>query len=84
MHLTFPQPCSSIDVQGVSPATASSIDVQGVWSLSTVGSMDVQGVPACPASGQTGTGMNKNADAGTILVPEQGDSIRYRHAPVSD
>jgi hypothetical protein len=28
------------------------------------------GMSDCPASSQSGTGMNKNADAGTIPVPE--------------
>jgi hypothetical protein len=28
------------------------------------------GMSDCPASSQSGTGMNKNSDAGTITVPE--------------
>ncbi len=32
----------------------------------------------CPASGQSGTGMNKNADTGTSPVPESGDTVLYR------
>ncbi len=33
----------------------------------------------CPASSQSGTGMNKNADAGTSQVPEcSGTGLRYR------
>ncbi len=38
----------------------------------------------CPQSSQSGTGMNKKSDAGTSRVPEQGDPIRYRNAPVPD
>jgi hypothetical protein len=40
-------------------------------------SIDVQGV-----SSQSGTGMNRNADYGTSLVPELGDPVRFRNAPV--
>jgi hypothetical protein len=37
-----------------------------------------------PASGQSGTGMNKNADTGTSPIPEEGDPVRYRNALVPD
>jgi hypothetical protein len=69
---------SSMDVQGVSISTASSMDVQGV-SISTASSMDGRagcnpfvnaGMSDCPASSQSESGMNKNADAGTSPVPE--------------
>jgi hypothetical protein len=51
-------------------------------------SMDVEDVPLslnagmsdCPASSQSGTGMNRNADAGTSPVPEKWDPVRYRNA----
>jgi hypothetical protein len=33
----------------------------------------------CPAYGQSGTGMNKNADARTSPVPESGDPVLYRN-----
>jgi hypothetical protein len=36
------------------------------------------GISDCPASCQFGTGMNKNAHAGTSPVPEEGDPVRYR------
>ncbi len=36
------------------------------------------------ASSQSGTGMNKTSDAGTSPVPEEGDPVRYRNAPVPD
>jgi hypothetical protein len=39
-------------------------------------------MPDCPASSRSGTGMSKNADAGTIPVPEYGGSVR--NAPVLD
>jgi hypothetical protein len=48
------------------------------FTTTKTSSMNVQGVPLfknagmsdCPASSQSGTGMNKNADAGTIPIPE--------------
>ncbi len=40
-------------------------------------------MPDCPASGQSGTGMNKDANAGTSPVPDKGNHsgtgiLRYR------
>jgi hypothetical protein len=36
-------------------------------------------MPDCPASGQSGTGMNKNADAGTSLLQECSSAgLRYK------
>ncbi len=37
-----------------------------------------------PVSSQSGTGMNKNANAGTIPGPELGDPVWYRNAPIPD
>ncbi len=42
------------------------------------------GISDCPASGQSGTGMKKNAYARISPVPESGDPVRYRNAPVRD
>ncbi len=42
------------------------------------------GISDCPASSQSGTGMNKSADAGISPVPKYGDPVRYRNAPVPD
>jgi hypothetical protein len=70
-------------VQGVSLFAASSIDVQGV-SFSNIHTMFLNaGMPGCTASGQSGTGMNKNANSGSSLVPEKGTQpgngmLRYR------
>jgi hypothetical protein len=36
------------------------------------------GMPDCPASNQSGTGMNKNADARTSPVTGEEDPVRYR------
>jgi hypothetical protein len=35
-------------------------------------------MPDCPSSGQSGTGMNKNTDAGTSQVPKLEDPVWYR------
>jgi hypothetical protein len=42
------------------------------------------GILDCPAFNHFSTGMNKNADAITRLVPEQWDLVCYRNAPVPD
>ncbi len=81
-----------MDVQDVSLSATNIVNVQGVLQF-IVFSVDVQGVcasfhllkkcfknagmPDCPASGQSGTVINKNAEAGTSPVPEQGDPVRY-------
>ncbi len=41
-------------------------------------------MPDCQASDQSDTWMKKNTDAGTSPVPEYGDPLRYRNAPVSE
>jgi hypothetical protein len=46
-------------------------------------------MPDCTASGQSGTGMNKNADAGSCPVPEKGiqsgtGMLRYRTEMLDD
>ncbi len=41
-------------------------------------------MPDCTAFGQSGTGMNKNTDAGSSPVPEQGSPVRYQNAPVPE
>jgi hypothetical protein len=38
----------------------------------------------CFGCGQSGTGSNKNSDAGTSSVPEKEDPVRYLNAPVPD
>ncbi len=35
------------------------------------------GMPDCPASDQSGTGMTKTNGAGTDQVPDQADSVRH-------
>jgi hypothetical protein len=67
-----------MDVQIVFLSTTSSMDAQGTVRLSSF----VQFL--YPASGQSGTGMKNNADDGTSPVPEQGDPVLYRNAPVQD
>jgi hypothetical protein len=52
-----------MDLQGVFLYSASSMDVQVVPLFLNAGMSD------CPASSQSGTGMNRNADAGTSPVP---------------
>ena len=37
-------------------------------------------MPDCPASRQSGTGMNKNADVGTSQIPDYRNPFRYRNA----
>jgi hypothetical protein len=62
---------SGMDVQGVSQSIACSVDVQVYVSLFTFVKCFLNaGMMDCPASGQLGTGMNKNVDDGTIPVPE--------------
>jgi len=54
-------------------------------SLFTVDKVFINaGMPVCPASGQSGTGMNENPDDGRSPVPENGDPVRYRYAAVPD
>jgi hypothetical protein len=38
----------------------------------------------CPASGQSGTEMKKNAGAGNSPVPRNKYPVRFRNAPVPD
>jgi hypothetical protein len=62
---------SNMNVQGVSQSIACSVDLQGLRILFHLVKCFLNaGMPVCPASGQSGTGMNKNADAGTSPVPE--------------
>ncbi len=42
------------------------------------------GMPDCPASDQSGTGIKKTNDAGTNPVPVKADAVRYFFGPVSD
>ncbi len=60
----------SMDVQGVSLSTTCNLDVH--WaSLSPPPTAFLNAVMSdCPASSQSGTGMNKNSDAGTSPVSE--------------
>jgi hypothetical protein len=41
-------------------------------------------MPDFTASGQSHTGMNKNADTGSSSVPEQGKPVSYRIDPVPE
>jgi hypothetical protein len=42
-------------------------------------------MPDCPAaSGHSGTGMKRSADAGARPIPKKGDPVRYRIVPVPD
>jgi hypothetical protein len=41
-------------------------------------------MPDFPASDQSCTGIKKNSDAGTLPVPEKGNTVLYRNAPVPD
>jgi hypothetical protein len=61
-----------MDVQGVSLSTTCSLDMQcvGIHFTTTNNSFLNAGMSDCPASSQSGTGMNKNSDAGTSLIPE--------------
>jgi hypothetical protein len=59
----FPPPADGCLGQGVYQPTACSVDVQGVCTSSHL-------MPDCPASGQSGTGMNKNANPGTTAWPK--------------
>jgi hypothetical protein len=65
--------------QGVFKSFACSVGVQGVY-ISFFLKSD------CPASVQSGTGTNKKkkGDTGSSSVPEKGDPVRYRNAPVPD
>jgi hypothetical protein len=83
---------SSIAVQAVSTSTDSSVNVQDesqsivcrvdvycrvyVFLFTFVKYFFNAEMPDCPASGQSGTGMNKNSDAVTISV-QKGDPVRY-------
>jgi hypothetical protein len=42
------------------------------------------GMPDCPASDQSGTGMKKTNDAGTGPVPDQAKAVRHFFGPVPD
>jgi hypothetical protein len=58
-------------VQGVSLSTTCSLDVHWVSLLaSTTTAFLNAGMSDCPASSQSGTGINKNSDAWTSPVPE--------------
>jgi hypothetical protein len=53
-----------MDVQGVSLSTTCSVDVHWLsFSQPTTAFLNA-GMPDCPASSQSGNGMNKNVDAG--------------------
>ncbi len=41
-------------------------------------------MPDCPVSGQFGTGLKINNDAGTGPVPDEAESVRYFFSPVPD
>jgi len=58
---------------------------RGTVSLSTLlkGFLNA-GMPDCPESGQSGSGMGKNSDAATSPVPDKGDLGRYQNAAVLD
>jgi hypothetical protein len=77
---------SSVDVQDVSHSIACCVDIQvvSVTLFTFEKSFLNAGMPDCPASGQSVTRMSKNADAKTSPVPEKGDPVRYRNAPVPD
>jgi hypothetical protein len=61
----FPPP-AGMDVQSVSQSFDCNVDVQGVFIYMFFFNA---GMPDCPASGQSSSRMNKNADTGTSLVP---------------
>ncbi len=42
------------------------------------------GMPDCPASDQSGTGMNRTNDAGTGPVPDEADAVRHFFSLVPD
>ncbi len=42
------------------------------------------GMPDCPASDQSGTGIKKTNDAGTGPVPDQTKAVRHFFGPVPD
>jgi hypothetical protein len=42
------------------------------------------GMPECPASDQSGTGIKKTNDAGTGPVPHQTKAVRHFFGPVPD
>ncbi len=42
------------------------------------------GMPDCPASDQSGTGMKKNNDAGTDPVPDQAGAVRHFFGPIPE
>jgi hypothetical protein len=75
---------SSMDVQGVSLSTASSMDAGCIpfylqqYKRAGCTPFLNAGMSDCPATNQYGTGMNRNADAKTSLVPEKGHPVRYR------
>ncbi len=70
-------------MQGVSQTIVCCVDVQGVYEYVTLFSCVKcflnAGMADCPASGQSSTGMDKNADARTSPVQEcSGIGLRYR------
>jgi hypothetical protein len=42
------------------------------------------GMPDHPAFGQSGTGLKKTNDAGTVPVPDQAHTVRHFFSPVPD
>jgi hypothetical protein len=42
------------------------------------------GMPDCPASDQSGTGMKKNNNAGTDPVPDQAGAVRHFFGPIPE
>jgi hypothetical protein len=42
------------------------------------------GIPDCPASAQSGTGIKKTNDAGTVPVPDQARGVRHFFCSVPD
>jgi hypothetical protein len=63
---------SSVTVQDAFQSIACNVDVRGVYEtlFTFVMCFFNAGTPNCPASSQSGTGMNKKADAGTSPIPE--------------
>jgi hypothetical protein len=62
---------SNVNVQGVSQSMACSVYGQGVCILFHLCNVFlIAGISGCSASGQSSTGMNKNAHAGMSQVSE--------------
>jgi hypothetical protein len=62
---------SNVNVHSVSQSMACNVCVQGVCILFHLCKVFLNAeISDCPASGQSSTGMNKNADAGMSQVPE--------------